>query len=292
MAKNSSKRKPPGQGQPPPDPRSKRGRGGARTIPHGTAQRTAQRVRRRRRQMILFYIFTFLFVVIGAVALSLTVLFKIDTIQIEGSSRYTAQQILKACGISKGENLFLVKTGQASAAVVQKLPYIGEAVVSRGLPAKIKITVKETNVTYALQSGEKYAYLDHTGKVLELADAVPESASVLRGLALSSMKVGYPILCKDATAFETFQTLEESLKKNEISPVTAIDMSDPYNLVVIYDGRVAMKLGYPDKINYKLRYAKRILTKDEDIREKARGTLDLSNVESNKVPFEPNYGTG
>ncbi len=47
-------------------------------------------------------------IVIGVV-LSLTVFFKISTIEVTGTSQYSKETILNVCGVDTGDNLFLVK---------------------------------------------------------------------------------------------------------------------------------------------------------------------------------------
>ena len=59
------------------------------------------RARRRRRRAILFYCVSFLVVIAAAVILSLTVLFRIDTIQVENTSRYSQEEILEIQKIQK-----------------------------------------------------------------------------------------------------------------------------------------------------------------------------------------------
>ena len=66
----------------------------------------AERRRRRRRRMFFFYIFLFLAVIGTAVTLSLTVLFRVERIEVQGESRYSAEQIVQASGLETGGNLF------------------------------------------------------------------------------------------------------------------------------------------------------------------------------------------
>ena len=101
----------------------------------------------------------FLFVVVAAVTLSLTVLFKIDTIQVTGSSRYPAQQIVSISGIVQGENLFLAKTKEARTAIESQLPYIKAATVSRQLPATIVIHVEDDTAKGAIAYEGQYALI-------------------------------------------------------------------------------------------------------------------------------------
>ena len=313
-------RPPQNPGREPPPQRS----GGGRNIPHGAGQRAAQRRRRKRRRAILFYIATFLMVVVGAVTLSLTVLFKIDTIQVAGGSRYPAQQIVQTCGIQRGENLFLAKTKEARAAIEKKLPYVKTAKVSRRLPATIVIQIEDDVASGAIAYEDKYALIGSHEKVLEFADALPEGITLVKGLELAKAQVGEPIVYADdveqdsvpesggdsaSSAAESssgaqaspppqeetvhktktvFENLRRAIEDNGLDKITEIDLSDRYNVSILYDNRITMELGLPTDLDYKIHYAKGILDAG-GIRENERGILNLSDAVNNNVPFEPDY---
>ena len=312
---------------PEPPPRFSNGR----QVPRGTEQRAALRRRRKRRRAILFYIATFLLVVVAAVTLSLTVLFKIDTIQVTGTSRYPAQQIVQISGIVRGENLFLAKTKEARASIERELPYIKSAKVSRQLPATIVIHVEDDTASGAIAYEGRYALLGSSEKVLEFADTVPEGITLVKGLELAKAEVGKPIVYADdveentssstaegdasasaesstssseaASAAitgvsgeestlhkskEIFQELRGAIEDSGLDKITEIDLSDRYNLTILYDGRITMELGLPTDLDYKLDYAKGILDTG-GIKENEKGTLNLSDAVNNRVPFEPDY---
>lgn len=259
---------------------------------YSTPQRRAEsRRRRRRRALLLFYFFTFITVITAAIALSLTVLFKIDTIEVTGTSRYPAEQIIAVCEIEKGENLFLAKTREAGAAIQQKLPYISSATVSRRLPAKIVITVKEEPLSGALEYNKKYAVIGTSGKVLELAAKMPENCPNIKGLKLSKAEVGKDIVYSDTTQQTALHDLTAAITDSKLGKVTEIDMSVPYKLQIVYDNRITMNLGLASDLNYKLRFAKSILDAGK-IKENEKGVLNLSvAAEDNNAFFDPDYTT-
>lgn len=263
---------------------------GERNAKYASPQRRADsRKRRRRRFLLLFYIFLFVAVVVGAVVVSLTVLFKIETIEVTGTSRYPAQAIVQAGGIQKGENLFLANTKKAAAAIQQKLPYIGTAKVSRHLPAKIVIEVKEEAISGAMEYKGKYAVVSSNGKVLELADKMPEDCPSIKGISLSKAEVGKNIVYSDTSQKDTFQSLSEAISANKFDKITGIDLSNPYKIQIVYDARIVMNLGLPSDFDYKLRFAKSIFDEGK-IKDNEKGTLNLSvAVEDNNAFFDPSY---
>lgn len=264
--------------------------GGERNDRYATPQRRAQiRKRRRHRALLLFYFFTFITVITAAIALSLTVLFKIDTIQVSGTSRYSAAEIINISGIQKGENLFLAKTKEAGVKLQQKLPYIRTAKVGRRFPAQIIITVSEEPVSGALKYNNKYAVIGTSGKVLELADKMPENCPSIQGLKLSKVEIGKSIAYTDTTQQTAFQDVTTAIAGSKLEKVTGIDLSAPYKIQIVYDKRITMNLGLASDLNYKLRFAKSILDAG-NFKSDEKGVLDLSVAADNEhAYFDPDY---
>lgn len=266
------------------------GSGDMRSGRYATPQLRAQaRKRRRHRALLLFYFFTFITVITAAVALSLTVLFKIDTIQVTGTSRYSAEEIIRDCGIQKGENLFLAKTKEAGVKIQQKLPYVCTAKVSRRLPAQIIISVSEEPVSGALEYNGKYAIISTSGKILELADKLPENCPSIQGLKLSKVEVGKSMVYTDKTQQTAFQDITAAIVSSKLEKVTGIDLSAPYKIQIVYDKRITMNLGLASDLNYKLRFAKSILDAG-NFKSDDKGVLDLSVAADNEhAYFDPDY---
>jgi cell division protein FtsQ len=261
-----------------------------RSARYATPQRRAENRRRRKhRALLFFYLFTFVTVLTAAVALSLTVLFKIDSIEVQGTSRYSAEEIIRISGIRKGDNLFLTKTREAGQKIQSSLPYIGTAKVSRRLPAKIRITVSEEAASGAVEYNKKYAIVSASGKVLEFADSIPQGCPAIKGLKLSGAQVGKNIVYQDTSQEAVFRDLTAAIASSKLEKVTTIDLSNSYKIQIIYDGRITMNLGLSSDFDYKLRFAKSILDAGK-IKETEHGTLNLSVVaEENNAYFDPDY---
>ena len=70
--------------------------------------------RRRRGRNLLYYImFTMIAVAVGLI-LSLTVFFKIETIEAEGLTHYTPEEVIQTTGIQLEDNLFRVDDRKVS----------------------------------------------------------------------------------------------------------------------------------------------------------------------------------
>jgi cell division septal protein FtsQ len=257
---------------------------------YATPQKRASiRKKRRRHAIILFNIFIFILAVVGAIVVSLTVLFKIDTIEVLGQSRYKAEDIIKIADIKKGENLFLANTKEAKNNILQKLPYIGEVKISRKLPAKMTIEVKSEPICGAVEYKGKYAIISENSKILEIANKIPNNCATIKGMEISKAEVGKNIIYKDKTKQENFTKLTAAIHNNKLNKITTINLTNPYKIEITYDGRIIMNLGIPSDLDYKIRFAKSILDEGK-IKENEKGTLNLSvAAQDNQAYFAPVY---
>ncbi|XOQ43971.1 MAG: Cell division protein DivIB [Clostridium sp.] len=259
--------------------------------PSRAGVRAANRRRRRRRALLIFYIFLFLAVLFAAVAVSLTVLFQIDSIQVSGTSKYSQEQIINACGIKKGENLFLADTKQAEQRIQSQLPYIGSVQVRRQLPAKIHIEVTPAKVCGALEYSEQYAIMSDDFRILEVTDKLPENCPLIKGIELKNPKVGAEAEFADSSIKTCFMEVIKALNENGLTKITGMDFSSTSKILVDYDGRVTINLGMPSGLDYKIRYAKALFDSGK-IQDTEMGMLNLSTVEENDTAyFDPVTGS-
>lgn len=257
---------------------------GASPVPSRAGIRAENRRRRRRRILLIFYILLFLAVMSAAAVISLTVLFKIDTIEVSGASRYSQDQIVGACGIQKGENLFLAGTKRAEQQVQARLPYIGSVKIKRKLPAKISIEVSAATVCGAVAYGDKYAVLSDQYRVLEITDKPSQNCPPIKGITLKSAKVGDTAVFEDESLLTSLQKVEEAIRKNKMEHITGMDLSSASKILVHYDGRVTLNLGLSSGLDYKFSFAKKLLESGQ-IKDTEKGVLNLSTVEENDTAY-------
>ena len=94
------------------------------------------RKRRQGRFSFLYKVLVFA-AICGAIAVALALFFKVETISVVGNSRYSADQIVEAGGISPGGNMFFLNKYNASEKITSALPYIETVRISRQLPGTL-----------------------------------------------------------------------------------------------------------------------------------------------------------
>ena len=138
------------------------------------AGRKRRRRRRRRGDLSFLYKLVTFFVICGAIVAALAVFFKVDTIEVTGNSRYSAQEVLDSAGLSVGDNMFLLNKYDAAAKITKELPYVSAVRISRRLPDTLVLEVEEIQQPAALETADGVWLVSAGGKVLEQTDAVPE----------------------------------------------------------------------------------------------------------------------
>ncbi|MFR8003128.1 MAG: cell division protein FtsQ/DivIB [Hydrogeniiclostridium sp.] len=235
----------------------------------------------------MFYTALFLLVIGVAILLCFTVLFKLETVSVSGSSRYSAEEIIKASGLVKGENLFRQDLDKASSRVEETLPYIGEAQVSRKLPAEIVITVSEAQIAGVVEFEGQKILLDAKGKVLEATGEAPENCPVFKGLKIKDAVPGKPLQYAEEEQKKTVDSLMQAIEESGLSNITEYDVTDIYNLSLVYNNRIRLELGVSTDLVYKLRFFNEGLLQAGKLTDKDMGTLDLSQAsDTNKAYFQ------
>lgn len=244
----------------------------------------ARKRRKKRRSAAFFLLFV---LTVTGIALSLTVFFKIETVEVNvATSRYTKQEIAEAAGIKEGDNIFLFSTGRAAGKVETTLINLTDVKITRQLPNTVIIEGTELS---------QYAMLVYDGGQLAISsnlyifsgDALPADGSMkVYGLTPTVTARGklLQVEKEQQLNYEILQQLFESLVEQGLfNGVTEIDVSDRLNITLVYEGRIDVVFGTASELEYKVRMLKKMV--DEGIAPDESGRLDLS-IEK-KAIFKP-----
>ena len=205
--------------------------------------------RSRRRQLnasAWFGPMSFILVCISVVV-AMSIFFRVSTVEVEGNQDYTDEEIVAATGIDAGDNLFFLNRIGAVSRMMARLPYIQEATVSRVLPDKVVITIKESNAIATVQSETSAWMIDRNCKMMT---SVTESEAMglipVTGLTALLPNVGDPIQPAEGDEGKV-EYLSEILFEIEVrklqSRISEIDFTDADNPILFFDDRFEVKLG-------------------------------------------------
>lgn len=226
-------------------------------------------------------------VVIVAVIFLMSVFFRISDIEVKGNVHYTPEEIIRACAIEEGDNLFFFDRIAAITRALSKLPYIEDVAVERSLPNKVVITVEESTALAYLELGEEQWTMDHRCKILgKAAEGETENLIAIVGIRPGTLMIGEQMQTEDLDR-ELVEYLAEILDQIEArgltSGVRSINFANPHSPELDYWGKYTVVLGEDEQIEHKFGMFVAVLDK---LKAGDVGVLDISDGVS--AHFSPN----
>ena len=272
----------------------------AQTAPQQSPVRREQRKKRKvtratlRRRRILRRLtaFAMLLCVIGAgIYLTMTMLFRINSIQVQTPdgkqvteiAGYSADSILQRMGVQLEENIFSFEPGEKAAVLEQNFPLLGSIKVIRDYPNTVVVQVTEAVPAYAVQNGSKWLVISDKWKILSEESTQPEGLCTLYGGKLQDTTPGQGFWFVDDTdaasasgsetaesestvsaetdRMEALRTLVGKLEEYGLSQdVTRLEVADTEQIAFLYQDRISVLLGTLNDLEYKLERARYVLT--------------------------------
>lgn len=189
--------------------------------------RERKREKRRKARMRRTRFWTLLSATLISIALlifSLSSFFTVDSIEVRGNSRFTAEEIINIAHAVPGHNIIY---NPGSAEIVEYLeqnPFIKSASVSRKLPSTLVITVNERKQACAFKYDDDYLVMDDEGILLNKTRTEPK-ITMIYGLVASKIKLGETIGTKNQQMFSKTLKLIREMNAGDLYFVS-IDMTE------------------------------------------------------------------
>lgn len=267
---------------------------------------------RRRRAIRRLTALALLLCVIGVgVYLTVTMLFKINTLEVAVDGEvvqevggYSSAEILQALGVHAEENIFSFDPAEKAAALEKQFPLLENIRVERDYPNTVVVRTNAATAVYAMQTSSGWLSLSAGLKILDKDSAQPDLIILCGGEPVSTTP-GTQLefetgpsgpssgsAASDSTAsseagpptdkrIESLNTLLTALDSSELgADVTRIEFEDPEQMAFLYQGRISVLLGTLNELDYKLRLAKYVLLNEDGkgCSPTDTGMLDLSHL--------------
>lgn len=234
-----------------------------------TRKRKARQRKIRKRRIKIFIGFLVVALLITCAVLSLTVLFPIDSITVTGSEKYTAEEILSAASIKKGDNLFTAKAD--AGAMAKKLPYVQSVQTVRKLPGSLTLKVKDAAEYACYKADGKYFTVSRSQHVLNRCDEPPENMLLILAGNVSC-KVGEDVQYGDNKAGGLIEQIEKSAEEYSLT-LNRIDITDELAISVKTEGRFVVNFGTSNGLDGKFAHLASMI---KNIDAQKTGTVNLS----------------
>ncbi len=167
--------------------------------------------------------------------------FKIHTITITGSDKYTYEELYEYIFADRDDSNVLLFKITNSRNEMPEIPFIAKVAVEVKDSHTLEVTVYEkTVVGYVAYKGTNM-YFDKDGVVVEASTEVLSGVPEVSGLAFDRIVMHEKLIVGDDTIFETLLNVTQYLDKYHI-PVSGIYVEDDSSIDVLLD-EVTVKLG-------------------------------------------------
>ena len=274
---------------------------------------------RRRRAIRRLTALALLLCVIGVgVYLTVTMLFKINTLEVAVDGEvvqevggYSSAEILQALGVHTEENIFSFDPGQKSKELEKAFPMLEFIHVERQYPGTVVVQVTEARPTYAMQVEGGWLTLSASLKILSKDAAQPAGLATLYGGEPVSTTPGEQLDFAAAPAassaaasesadsaasseteaetdqrLESLNTLMSALDSyGMLGDATRMEFADTEEMAFLYQDRISVLLGTLNELDYKLKLAQYVLLNQDGKGCAATdtGLLDLSHLSASST---------
>ena len=244
-------------------------------------------------------------IVLTAALLLLTNLWKVSAVKVEGHVQYTEEELIEASGIRIGESMGdFSRTGIAEN-FRESYPLIRSVKVQRKLNGTVVLKVtEETELYYTCHRSNYYLIAANDLTVLGISSygdeykgygalylGLPEEARLTVGEKVRFEYLPYePVSQPEEMATFEIETDEaekeydytwDFIEKIEASPmngrITGMDVSDRYDLYLVFDGHIKIRFGNTKNLEDKIKLAVTILT-DKISSSQMPALLDVSDI--------------
>lgn len=239
---------------------------------------TQRRKKNKRKKLIVRSVIFFLFFVIGVI-LVLTMFFNISEITISGDAVYPAEDVVNSSGVTIGDNLIFISKDEINEKISTELPYVDSVKIKRHLPTGLELIITKTEAKYAIIQDGYYTLLNKNGKVLESGlEFIGENITLLNMGEITSADIGTDIVPANEKVFDKLVLVSNACEECNLENITSIDLSDIYNIKLVYQGRITLELGETDKDNTykKLALGKSAIETQNEENEYYKGTINLT----------------
>lgn len=188
-------------------------------------ERKREKKRKARLRRVRFWtLLAVLLISIAALIFSLSSFFVVDSIEVRGNSRFTAEEIINIAHAVPGRNIIYNPGTTEIVQYLEQNPFIKSATVTRKLPSTLVITVNERKQACAFRYDDDYLVMDDEGILLSKTRTEPK-ITMINGMVASKIKLGETIGTKNQQMFSKTLKLIRDMNAGDLYFVT-IDMSE------------------------------------------------------------------
>lgn len=242
-----------------------------------------RRRRKKRNGSFVLSLLTFL-IVIGAIVASVTVFLKVAEVQVSGSVRYPAADIVESSGIKTGDNMFLVNKFEVAEKLLSEYPYIEQIKIRRKLPDTFLFEITErVAAAYVVSDGNRWL-IDNNAHILErIAPDAEVKVPKISGCEVMTPFAGSSLILKNQDQLPVLREVLTSLRYTGMTEsISRVEIDKLYDINLVYGNRFLIVLGDATELAKKIEMLRAVIGQLNDF---DKGTINVSAVK--EARFRP-----
>ena len=217
-------------------------------------------------------------IIIAAIVLLFTLpVFKVESFTIEGTEKYTVDEIVEKSGLKVNENIFFQLLKGVSKNI-NELPYVDSASVKIIFPNKLDIKIKERTYYFFAFDKEKNKFyrIDKNGYIMDEAninDKQNDELLVYGFIFDNEVVFGTRLKDVDISKIVAYENIKNEFEKTNIEgSITKVNFENSLTTITLND-KLNVIFPNDDDVKYKMSFFKSILDK---IGEDSVGVIDMT----------------
>ena len=175
--------------------------------------------RRKKKKKKPQFLYAFIVFVLGLaiVGLGIMLLFRVQTVKIEGNDYCTDRQVKEMVQNDKYSVNSLYIIGKYMVGRGEVLPCLESVKVSLKSPWEVKVVVREKTIIGYMSDGEEYAYFDKEGLVVFKSNGLMEEVPFVEGIEVKGTRLYQKLESSEAGIFEEILETSRELKKYSLT---------------------------------------------------------------------------
>lgn len=228
------------------------------------------------------FIIILIFLIIGVLASGCYLLFTSSTfdvseVELNGTERYTKEEIMSSLDISLGKNIF-IEFFSYNKENINKFPYLSDINLNIKLPNKIQLNVSERTSKYLAYDKEKNKFfkIDGEGYILEEGkiEEKTEDEMLVYGITFADEIIfGEKINEIDYSKILTYLNVKKEYDKSGIGmTITKVSFENSLTTLTL-DDKLIIKFPNEIELEYKMNFLKGII---EKLPAESVGVIDMT----------------
>lgn len=222
-------------------------------------------------------------------------LFAVDTIVVEGNTKYREESVIGESGILVGQSVFAIDSNRIEQHLLDVFPYYASVEVHTTHMDEVTITVEETDVVGVIYANGSWVPIGANGKALdewEISSDVPKNNVYIKGTTPPEGGVVVGGMAFDDYSAALLKEMLVAVSDSGLTDIVEIDMTDKNDLRMNWRRQIEIRLGNSSNLAHQMNVVATTIPKILESRgQNITGILNVSSYSNdaleNQAVFTP-----